>query len=490
MVDVLETYYQLKKEGQVNDLEFFMVMMIITGGNAELSTYATGVMLESMPFVVEAEQENVDTMMQKYYNESFRYSHRVLLVSHSQGNLFANRVYDSINPSDYQNYFANVQVASPASRVHASDGTYITGWVDPIINPIPGSMESNADLDDFGGHAFVTAYLDSSDTYTKIVDAIKAQLGVLDTIDSQWSTDKELERGTCDYRITVKHRFDPALEIGEKVYPFAPNQKLYTATNQKSGEVEYVKATCGGTDFMDDWDGKKDNECWMIDNPQEEKIGGESCKDPSLFEVISQTDQNSRNWRVTVKNKETNETITGVFPFNLNGSLYQVESGEWVLASCGGSKILSSWDGQQPNEFYMIDNAQKEKITADIPDYWCRVFVEMEYYNGMLKGFFEYERVECWNSLNNNVDTVHFVDSNFEGDRISTEAMQTILQNDHDSLESLRDQYFQDKIAQYEEGYSFSLEYAQEPYCVIRADEDGYADVFCASWKQLLFEAN
>ncbi len=266
MIDVLETYYQLKREGQVNDLEFFMVMMIITGGNVELSTYATGAMLESMPFVAEAEQDNVNVMLKKYYEESLQYSHRVLLVSHSQGNLFANRVYDSINPSDYQNYFANVQVASPANRVHASHGTYITGWVDPVINPIPGSMESNADLDGFGGHAFVAAYLDSTDTYTKIVNAIKAQLGVLDTIDSQWITDKELERGTCDYRITVKHRFDPALEIGEKVYPFAPNKKLY----QVNGA--YVKATCGGTDFTDDWADKKENECWMINNPPEEKI--------------------------------------------------------------------------------------------------------------------------------------------------------------------------------------------------------------------------
>ena len=109
-----------------------------------------------------------------------------------------------------------------------------------------------------------------------IVSAIKDQLDLLDKVDSQWIKDQEFEKDTCDYRITVKHRFDLALEIGEKVYPFAPNQKLYTATNQKSGEVEYVKATCGGTDFMDDWDGKKENECWMIDNPQEEKIESES----------------------------------------------------------------------------------------------------------------------------------------------------------------------------------------------------------------------
>jgi len=281
MQDVLETYYQLKNEGQVNDLEFFTVMMILTGGDVPLSTYATALLLESMPFVAEVEQSNVDTMLTKYYNESFQYSHRVLLVSHSQGNLFANRVYDSINPAGFKAYFANVQVASPASSVHASMGAYVTGWVDPIINPIPGSMESNADLDFPGGHAFVAAYLDSQDSYEQIVRAIRSQLEALDNTNSQWITDQELDKGTCDYRITVKHRFDPSLEIGEKVYPFAPNQKLYAATNEKSGAMEYVKATCGGTAFTDDWADKTDDECWMINNEPKEKIMVKRC----AFEV-------------------------------------------------------------------------------------------------------------------------------------------------------------------------------------------------------------
>ena len=277
--DLVETFYQLRQAGQLSQWLFYQLLDAL---ETRTLSDATGEDMKTMrDKLIEAigsvEQSNVNVMLKKYYDESFQYSHRVLLVSHSQGNLFANRVYDSINPSDYQNYFANVQVASPANRVHASHGTYITGWVDPVINPIPGSMESNADLDGFGGHAFVAAYLDSTDTYTKIVNAIKAQLGVLDTIDSQWITDQEIERGTCDYCITVKHRFDPALEIGEKVYPFAPNKKLY----QVNGT--YVKATCGGTDFTDDWADKKENECWMINNPPEEKIT-KGCYITSFFD--------------------------------------------------------------------------------------------------------------------------------------------------------------------------------------------------------------
>ncbi len=400
--DLVETFYQLRQEGQLSQWLFYQLLdaletRTLSDASGEDMRTIRDKLIEAIGSV---EQYNVDEILKKYYEESFQYSHRVLLVSHSQGNLFANRVYDSIDPTDYKAYFANVQVASPASSVHASHGNYITGWVDPIINPIPGSMESNADLDGFGGHAFVEAYLDSSDAYAKIVNAIKTQLNVLDTADSQWLKDQEVDKDTCDYRITVKHRFDSSLEIGENVYPFAANQKLYPAKNQQSGETEYVKASYGGTVFTNDWEEKQENECWMI------------------------------------------------------------------------------------------DNAEKEKITAGIPDYECVIYVEMQYYSGMLKGFFKDERVDCWNSLNHNMDTVYLLNSNYEGDRISTEAMQTILLNDHDSLEILRDQYLQDKIAQQGEGYSYTLEYAVEPFCEIRGETEGFAYVVCTSWKDLLFEAN
>jgi len=248
MQDVLETYYQLKNEGQVNDLEFFTVMMILTGGDVPLSTYATALLLESMPFVAEVEQSNVDTMLTKYYNESFQYSHRVLLVSHSQGNLFANRVYDSINPAGFKTYFANVQVASPASSVHASMGAYVTGWVDPIINPIPGSMESNADLDFPGGHAFVAAYLDSQDSYEQIVRAIRSQLEALDNTPSQWKIVEEPNHcDSCDsYVAKVTHRFDPSVASIDNVLPYNTEAfKLYQVKGR------YVLASCGGTEIED-----------------------------------------------------------------------------------------------------------------------------------------------------------------------------------------------------------------------------------------------
>ena len=118
-----------------------------------------------------------------------------------------------------------------------------------------------------------------------MVSRIKILLPALDAELSQWSTDEEFDRNTCDYRITVKHRFDPALEIGEKVYPFAPNKKLY----QVNGA--YVKATCGGTDFTDDWADKKENECWRINNLPKETIRT-GCYIASLF------DKDDEGWTI------------------------------------------------------------------------------------------------------------------------------------------------------------------------------------------------
>ena len=215
----------------------------------------------------------MDEMWEKYYNESFKLGHKVLLVSHSQGNLFANRIHDKITPSQYQNYFANFQVASPANEVKATKGGYVTLYGDPIINPIPGSMGGNAN--GTPGHAFISAYLNQSDPYGKIVAGIKQLLPLLDSEISQWETDQEFDINTCNYKITVKHSYDSSIEMAEKVYPFAANKKLY----QVNGE--WVKASCGGKNILDAWDGKKDNECLMIDNVEEEKI----VKDENVTEL-------------------------------------------------------------------------------------------------------------------------------------------------------------------------------------------------------------
>lgn len=125
----------------------------------------------------QTEQSNVDAMLPKYYLESLYKSHRVLLVSHSQGNMFANRIYDSIAPSEYQSYFANLQVASPASSVHAMMGNYVTNIGDGVINPLPGSMEGNVHPDTYLNldlnHPFASSYLSYKEPVEKIIKNMK-----------------------------------------------------------------------------------------------------------------------------------------------------------------------------------------------------------------------------------------------------------------------------------------------------------------------------
>ena len=278
MLDVFEVYYQLKQAGQLDGIGYYVAMAALTSAFPQVTLPAIAAQKLMEPFTAGWEQGNVDEMWQyHYYLESFKLGHRVLLVSHSQGNLFANRIHDTISPTEYRRYFANMQVASPASEVKSDEegkGSYVTLFGDPLINPIPGSMSPNAN--GTPGHAFVGAYLNQSDPYAKIVNRIKILLPALDSEVSQWKTNEEFEKDTCDYRITVKHHFDPAIEMPLDVYPFAPDKKLY----QVNGE--WVKASCGGKSILGldhdipEWDGKKANECYMIDNPQKEIIAGES----------------------------------------------------------------------------------------------------------------------------------------------------------------------------------------------------------------------
>lgn len=141
--------------------------------------------------------------------------------------------------------------------------------VDPIINPIPGSMESNAKLDGLVGHAFVAAYLDSSDTYTKILKAIKTQLGVLDALDSQWKIVKEPEDwSSCEaIRVEMTHRFDETIEDVIDVYPFEIDPKIYKLypAMDETGATRYVIDRCGGTTIKEEWENRQDNECYLLE---------------------------------------------------------------------------------------------------------------------------------------------------------------------------------------------------------------------------------
>ena len=72
--------------------------------------------------------------------------------------------------------------------------------------------------------------------------------------------------------------------------------------------------------------------------------------------ILSHQDIGTANWRVTVQNDFDGEIKTGVYPFNLEGKVYELECqpGTWVMASCGGYKIESSWEGKTAEQAYRL----------------------------------------------------------------------------------------------------------------------------------------
>ncbi len=248
MMDLLETFYQLKETEQIEEEYFFSFIdyLIKTADKDIKNEYIKAMREQIINLVTILEENEVDSMLTKYYEESFKLSHKVLLISHSQGNLFANRIYDKINPTGYKDYFANMQIASPASEVNASKGDYVTlstdlTSFDPVINFIPGSMRPNASGNN--GHKLVSAYLSQADPLNKITTKIKQLLANLDTEPSQWELDNELNKGTKDFKITLKHRFDTTITSMQdiEVYPFKPSAKLYHVTDNTGGNG-WVKA--------------------------------------------------------------------------------------------------------------------------------------------------------------------------------------------------------------------------------------------------------
>ncbi len=211
----------------------------------------------------------------KNYQESIKFGHNVIVVAHSQGNYYTNEAYELL--ADWMKpYFHMMGVATPADHV-AGDGPYVLFENDFINLVVTGLSPNRTDTRHAGfpsvaAHDFYESYLKETTTRKDIQDFIINQVIAHKDAPTQWETDQEFELNTCNYKITVKHRYDPNIEMPEKVYPFNPSKKLY----QVNGE--WVKASCDGENILGEghdiptWDGKQDNECLMIDNPQEEKI--------------------------------------------------------------------------------------------------------------------------------------------------------------------------------------------------------------------------
>ena len=337
----------------------------------------------------------------KSYRKSIRQGHKVIVIAHSQGNLFTNEAYQKMISSDdgrendwLKKYFTRISIATPASVKYGGD-TVVSFHNDPVAhlgslakidnpnkaylkNALGEIIEEDALSADF--HAF-TYYMGeksvqgtgqigsgyhakvSTDIAKNIIMGfIKGAVDKHKEAPSQWEKEYETGVNTCDYKIFVKHIFDPnlnAMMYNKQVYPFAPTKKLYPVNHA------YVKASFGGEEIQNLQKNKPQNcdnlrDCYLL------KGTGEKIeKEPSQWHVVAEHDKGTCNWRIDVENNMTGQRIDDVYPFNLKGEVYILASGEAVMASCGGETLLDEWDDKKPYNCYLLKETD-EKIDADI----------------------------------------------------------------------------------------------------------------------------
>jgi hypothetical protein len=273
--DLLEAFYQKVKEekeyqiGYTNYKKFF-----VDWQNQKIQDEWS----EMEDYFDETENETLKKNFVANFKQNIKDGHAVIVIAHSQGNLFTNRAYKELDEW-MRAYFHMMGVATPADHV-AGGGPYVTFDNDPI-HLVPNSLPDNIENPDqsknntlgynFFYHSF-SYYMSTPITKNKIEAFIKNKVKEHKNAPSQWITDQEIKPNSCEYKITLKHRFDSSLNeqmIGVEVYPFKPNKKLYLVESKVDNKDRYVKASCGGKLITDNWEGKKANNCFLLTKVKE-----------------------------------------------------------------------------------------------------------------------------------------------------------------------------------------------------------------------------
>ena len=113
---------------------------------------------------------------------------RILVVAHSQGNLYANAAYTNLASDNRMpmDAFGILSVATPASRV-AGGGAYYTLMYDLVIasvsmampNILPGNVTNTMSDTDWLHHSFIDSYLNGDQSGALIVNSALSQANAL-----------------------------------------------------------------------------------------------------------------------------------------------------------------------------------------------------------------------------------------------------------------------------------------------------------------------
>jgi len=281
------------------------------------------------------------------YKNSIRLGHGVIVIAHSQGNLYTNEAYNALSGNDewMRKYFHMMGVATPADHV-AGGGPYVTFDNDPI-HSLPGSLNANL-INQNRYYSYTNALGEYVEGFTTAFHSFNYYLGIPTIVGDKFVSTTQASTLIQNFifeKIEEHKNADSQWEIADKYVKLVEEFKRLTKQsdiNKKlwemlmaTGRYEDVEITPSN---FGDYISKEDIEL--------------------IFKLF--TDK-----KVTLKHKYDQynmDKIENVYPFNLDKKLYMIpKTTDYVLASSGANKIFKH------ESKYELNNYDKEWISVEKP---------------------------------------------------------------------------------------------------------------------------
>jgi len=187
-LDLLESTIQILSGNTSRFWRFFWGLEIMPDWFADKFILLSSAIDRSSLVTTDSLKKHVNT-----YKTKIAEGKKVLLVAHSQGNLFGNQAYNLLNSRERQS-FGMVAVANIDNNVLGGDSPYTSLQNDKVIlalraaqivlpsQPMAPNTENLAPAEDFLGHFFIQSYMaDGSISADKITQQVITSLDTLAT---------------------------------------------------------------------------------------------------------------------------------------------------------------------------------------------------------------------------------------------------------------------------------------------------------------------